>query len=160
VSLLLSLSGDAYNGIKLFPQGDGHMKQFIIFVFVLAISAAFVLSAFAAPNMQDGMWEITSTVEMKGMPAGMMKPMTHTTCLTQKDSVPEKPAKSDCKMSDMKTSGNTVSWTVTCREAVSRGRVTYSGSTFEGTTETTMNQGGEKMTVKNKMKGRRIGPCK
>ena len=130
----------------------------MILVFVCCM--LWVGTAFCAPNMQDGLWEITTTVEMKGMPAGMMKPMTHTSCLTQKDSVPDKPAKSECKMSDMKYEGNTVSWTVTCPEAVSKGKVTYSGSTFDGTTETTMNHHGEKTQVKNKMKGKRIGPCK
>jgi hypothetical protein len=94
------------------------------------------------------------------MPAGMMKPMTHISCLTQKDAVPEKPAKSDCKMTDMKSVGNTVTWAVTCPDAVSKGKVTYAGSTFDGTMETTVNQGGKKMQMKSKMKGKMIGPCK
>ncbi|HMK55571.1 MAG TPA: DUF3617 domain-containing protein [Dissulfurispiraceae bacterium] len=136
------------------------MRTIIWVVLVVAITALTVPVAFAAPNMQDGLWEITTTVEMKGMPSGMMKPMTHTSCLTHKDSVPEKPAKSDCKMSDMNSSGNTVTWTMTCPDSVSKGNITYSGSTFEGTTDTTVNHGGQKMQVRNKMKGKRIGPCK
>jgi len=67
---------------------------------------------------------------------------------------PEKPAKSDCKMTDMKSVGNTVTWAVTCPDAVSKGKVTYAGSTFDGTMETTVNQGGKKMQMKSKMKER------
>jgi hypothetical protein len=134
------------------------MKRIFGFVFVCSI--LWGTSAFCAPNMQDGLWEITSTVEMEGMPAVMMKPMTHTSCLTQKDAVPDKPAKSDCKMTDMKLVGNTVTWAVTCPDAVSKGKVTYAGSRFAGTMETTVNQGGKKMQMKSKMKGKMIGPCK
>src|SRR5512135_2093179 len=94
------------------------MKKFLVFVSVLACSILWGTAAFCAPNLQDGLWEITTSTEMKGMPAGMMKPMTRTTCLTQKDSVPERPVKSECKMSDMKSTGNTVTWTVTCPDAV------------------------------------------
>jgi len=135
------------------------MKKILTAALVM-LTIVWTTVAFADPNMQDGLWEITTVVEMKGMPAGMMKPMTHTTCLTQKDSVPEKPAKSDCKISDMNSSGNTVAWTMTCPDSISRGKITYSGATFEGTTETTMNHGGDKMQIRNRMKGKRIGACK
>ncbi|HMK59833.1 MAG TPA: DUF3617 family protein [Dissulfurispiraceae bacterium] len=129
-------------------------------MFAVVSIVLYAQAAFGAPNMQDGLWEVTTTVEMKGMPAGMMKPMTHTTCITRKDSVPAKPPKSDCKMSDMNSSGNTVSWTITCPESISKSTITYAGTTFEGTTETSGNRGGEKMHMKSRMKGKRIGPCK
>jgi len=140
-------------------KGAEIMKKIVGIALVFAYSIFWGTVAFSAPNIQDGMWEITSTVEMNGMQPGMMKPMTHTTCLTQKDSVPNKPAKSDCRMTDMKSEGNTVSWTVTCSDSVSKGKVTYAGSTFDGTMETTMNHGGKTMQMKNKMNGKRIGPC-
>ncbi len=135
------------------------MKRALAIILVVACSMFLGGTAFCGPNMQDGLWEITTKSEMKGMPAGMMKPMTHTTCLTQKNSVPEQPRKTDCKMSHT-NEGNTVSWTMTCPDSISKGRITYAGTTFEGTMETTMNHDGEKMQVKNSMKGKRIGPCK
>lgn len=136
------------------------MSKVLPGVLVLVCCMLFAATAFGAPNMQDGLWEITTTMEMKGMPAEMMKPMTHTTCLTQKDSFPEKPQKSDCKMTSSNPQSDTVSWTVTCPNSVSKGRITYSGTTFEGTTETTAAQDGQKMHMKSRMKGKRIGPCK
>ncbi len=135
------------------------MKKLTVLCFVAVMLLA--SAAFSAPNVQDGQWEITTMMEMPGMPAGMkMQPVKTTTCITQKNAVPEKPAKSDCKMTDSKFAGNTVVWTVTCPNSVSKGKITYSGTAFDGTTDTTVNEGGRTMHMKSRMKGKRIGPCK
>jgi hypothetical protein len=110
--------------------------------------------AFAVPNVEDGLWEITSTVNMPGMPS---KSFTNTTCLTKEKAVPQT-TQSECTMKDVKTQGNTVTWTVVCKGGMSTstGKVTYAGSTMDGVVETTTS--GKTMTMK--MKGKRIGPCK
>jgi hypothetical protein len=136
------------------------MYKVLGIILVCVCSMFWAGAALCAPNIQDGLWEVTTTMEMKGMPEGMMKPMTHTSCITQKDSVPEKPQKSECKMTSMNTVGNTVMWTVTCPNSVGSGKITYSGGTFDGVMETTVTERGEKMQMKSRMKGRRIGPCK
>ncbi len=118
----------------------------------------FLLSAglaFAAPNMEDGLWEITMTVDMPGMP---QRSFTNTSCLTKEKAVPQT-AESSCTLKDVKTEGNTVTWMMVCKEATSKGKVTYARNTMEGTFETTMKSGGQTMTMKNIMKGKRIGPC-
>lgn len=116
-------------------------------------------SSMPTVNMKDGLWEVTTMVEMPGMPAGMMKPHTFTNCLSQKDSVPKGKNETDCTVKDVKTDGNTVSWTVVCKEATSKGKITYAGTTYEGTTESTIKQEGKDMTIKTTMKGKYIGPC-
>jgi hypothetical protein len=116
-------------------------------------------SSTPALNMKDGLWEITTTVEMPGMPAGMMKPHTITTCLSQKDSVPKAKNETDCTVKDVKTDSNTVSWAVVCKESSSKGRITYAGTTYEGMTESTMKQDGKDVTIKTTMKGKHLGPC-
>ncbi len=116
-------------------------------------------SSSPAINMKDGLWEITTTVEMPGVPAGMLKPQAFTTCLSPKDSVPKGKNETDCTVKDVKTEGNTVNWTVVCKEATSKGKITYAGTTYEGVTESTMKQGGKDMTIKTTMKGKYIGPC-
>jgi hypothetical protein len=114
--------------------------------------------SFAAPNMDDGLWEITSTVNMPGMPA---KSFTHTTCLTKEKAVPQT-TESGCTIKDVKTQGNTISWTVVCKEGMSTstGKVTYAGTTMDGVVETTVKTGGQTMTMKSTMNGKRIGACK
>jgi len=111
-------------------------------------------------NMKEGQWEITTTVDMPGMPAAAMKPHTVTSCLSKKDYVPQaNPNKGDCKMLDQKIDGNTVSWNVACKETSGKGTITYAGDTFSGLMESTMKEGDKEMTVKMKMDGKRIGEC-
>lgn len=112
-----------------------------------------------AVNMQDGKWEITSTLEMQGVPAGMMKPQTFTSCLSQKDYVPKGTDQKDCEMKSSRVDGNTVSWEVVCKDSSGKGRITYAGSTFDGVMEMTMKEGGKDMNAKMTMKGKHIGPC-
>ena len=123
----------------------------VVFVFLTGISIA-------APNMEDGLWEITSTVDMPGMPS---RSFTHTNCLTKEKAVPQT-TESGCTIKDMKTQGNTVTWTVVCREGMStsKGMVTYAGTTMEGAIETTVKTNKQTMTMKSTIKGKRIGPCK
>jgi hypothetical protein len=118
----------------------------------------FATLSFAVPNMEDGLWEITTTVDMPGMPA---KSFTHTTCLTKEKAVPQT-SESGCTIKDVKTQGNTITWIVVCREGMStsKGKVTYAGTTMDGVIETTVKTNGKTMTMKNTMKGKRIGPCK
>ena len=141
---------------------------------VFVITAFFALFAFmtgdgfsAAPNMQDGQWEITTKMEMRGMPAHMSRPITYTHCMTRENAVPQQREKNkDCVMKDQKISGNTVSWEMVCKDKrgevmESSGKITYRGDKFDGTMKATMT-GKEtgKMVVNYKMNGRRLGPCK
>jgi hypothetical protein len=121
----------------------------LLFLFSVALSSA-------VPNMEEGLWEMTTTVDMPGMPS---KSFTHTTCLTREKAVPQT-AESGCTIKDVKTQGNTVTWAVVCKEGTSAGKVTYAGTTMEGFTETTVKTNGNTMTMKSRMKGKRIGPCK
>jgi hypothetical protein len=129
-------------------------------IFIMA-ALLFLFSAslsFAAPNMEDGLWEITSTVDMPGMPS---RSFTHTSCLTKEKAVPQT-AESGCTIKDVKTQGNTITWTVVCMEgkSTSTGKVTYTGTTMDGVVETIVKANGETMRMKSTMKGKRIGPCK
>ena len=74
-------------------------------------------AASAASPMKAGKWKITTQMEMPGMPV-KMPPITVETCVTKEQaenpekSVPE--AGKDCKVSDYKINGNTVTWSVAC----------------------------------------------
>ncbi len=109
--------------------------------------------------MQEGQWEITTTAEMQGLPAGMMKPHTFTTCLTQKDPIAKDKELTDCKMQDIQTVGNTVSWAIVCPNVTSKGTITYAGTTYDGLIESVMRVEGKDMTTKMTMKGKHLGPC-
>lgn len=116
-----------------------------------------------ALDLKPGKYEITAKVEMPGMPGGMPAQST-TQCLTEQDPVPASSADAqDCKITDMKTEGNTVTYTMTCKQQgttiKSSGKITYKGDTFEGTNQTQMGPEAGNMTITTKTKGKRIGKC-
>lgn len=179
---LAILSGPHYNQrqfttIPAVPalKGDVLMKRTMILVAaVLAVTVFMIAGCGDKPkdgaqaptatapkvNMQDGQWEITVMNEMPGMPANMVKPHTFMTCLSQKEPIAKpKDQPTDCKMQDTKISGNTVTWGIVCPNATSNGAITYAGTTYDGTMETTMKAEGKEMKMKTSMKGKYVGPC-
>jgi len=114
-------------------------------------------------DLKPGKYEITAKVEMPGMPGGM-PPQTTTQCLNEQSPVPDSSAGAQgCKITDMKTKGNTVTYTMECDQqgmkTKSTGEMTYNGDAFEGTTQTVMGPAAGGMTVTTVVKGKRIGKC-
>ena len=114
-------------------------------------------------DMNPGKYEITAKMEMKGTPGGMPA-QTMTQCITKQDPAPFGSANAQgCKITDMKTKGNTVTYTMECEQqgmkTKTTGEITYKGDTFEGTSKTEMGPAAGGMTVKTKITGKRIGKC-
>ena len=123
--------------------------------------------AFAGVNLHEGLWEITTRMEMPGV-AMRMPARKHTQCLTQKNMlktmVPKEQAQEEeCKITDTRINGNTVTWVMKCsgEDAMEvTGRTTYHGDTFEGTITMISNDPNEgKIKIINHISGRRIGEC-
>jgi len=127
----------------------------------LAIFFIFISVSFAGSLLKEGLWEITSKMEIPGMPVPM-PPITFKQCMTNQNPVPnQSPSGQECRMKNIKTKGNTVSWDMVCDsqqgEMKSSGKITYKGDRFNGVVLTDIpGQGQMKMT----MTGRRIGKCK
>ena len=106
---------------------------------VVALVVFFLLSAAGAVlalDFQPGKWQVTSKVEMPGMPAPM-PPVTVNQCMTEQEPVPVKSADGQaCEILEMKTEGNTVTWKMKCSDpgggSEGSGRITYRGDSFEG----------------------------
>ena len=89
------------------------VKKFFV---VLAVLFSFwcASSTVASPNIKEGLWEITTKMDMPGIPIAI-PPHTHTQCITKEDLVPQKPEKSmECEITSKKIVGNAVSWTMEC----------------------------------------------
>jgi hypothetical protein len=119
----------------------------------------------AGPNVHEGNWEITSTMEMEGMPGGAA-PMKYAQCLTSKDAVPKNPdTVKGCTITSVKAEGNTVTWVMRCSEQGATidgsGTVTYSSDAMQGTIKMTLHDPeGETMVMTQRLSGKRIGDCK
>jgi len=131
-----------------------------VIAFIVGVLACVSFSfAGSALNLQDGLWEITSKMEMPGMPMNM-PPSTHTQCITTENLVPRGSQEGEeCKIVETKVKGDTVTWTMECDtpegKARATGKITYKGDTFKGTIE--MNMQGMAMT--QHLSGRRTGDC-
>ena len=122
----------------------------------------------AAPDMREGLWEITSKTDMPGMPMNM-PPQTMQRCFTQKDfSEPQKMAPADpsgakCETSDYRMQGNTATWKMACKgqnPMTGTGSVTYTGSGYSGVNKMVMRHGSETMNMTINHSGKYLGPCK
>ena len=123
----------------------------------------------ALPNMQEGLWEITTKVEISGLPKGLPE---HTVqhCVTQKDLEEGKgqmhqpdSRNSKCEVKDYKVEGNKASCSIACsgdNPTSGSGSVTYSGTSFAGTTKMKMGKKGQETEMTQTFSGKRIGACR
>ena len=131
-----------------------------------------LMFAQGAGPRRDGNWQVTMEMDMAGMPQ-RMPPITMTQCITKDEAadpqkmVPQGPngrggVPPECKVSDFKTVGNTVSWSMTCEgqnAMTGTGEFTYTGDTYNGTLKMNMERGGQPMTMTMKYSGKRLGDC-
>jgi hypothetical protein len=135
-------------------------KTAALFCAVLLLPAS--IQAAGSP-MQEGLWEISSTMSMPGMPY-KIPPTKVTHCYTKeelKDSQKTIPKQDgDCKMTDVKYSGSRMTWKMVCTgksTGKGEGEIVYKGSTaYEGS----MKMETQGMVMTSKYKAKRIGACK
>jgi hypothetical protein len=134
-----------------------------------AIVAVLTVGTIAQSPIRAGRWEVTMQMQMAGSPIQMPE-MKTTRCVTPEDakdparSMPSGPEgrggqKSDCKMADYKTSGNTATWKMVCtspQAMTMNGEMTFNDDSYTGTMKSDTAQG--QMTMK--MAGKRVGDCK
>ena len=145
------------------------MRRKISFSVVVFFAVAVLAGvAFAAPNMEEGKWEIKGEMKLEGMPFPMpAMQVNFTQCLTKKDMVPQQKDKNqECTTVSTKVDGNSVSWVMKCKDKKGRvtegtGKMTYKGSTFEGNIHNvTTDAKGQKSESTMTMNGKRTGDCK
>jgi hypothetical protein len=137
-------------------------------VIILAVIVSFVCATIATAQIKEGLWEITTKAEMKGMPA-QMPATTMRTCISNKDMVP-KPSSAqgtgqECKMKEQKITGDRVTYSMECTGkggtiTETAGRMTYKGDVLDGESTTTVKMQGQKtMEMSAKITGKYVGPC-
>lgn len=137
------------------------MKLIAVAAAVVAFAAT--ASPAAAQNpMRPGRWETTMQMDMPNMP--MQMPLAkNTQCVTQAQidspgrGLPNGPGNNDCKVSDYKVTGNTVTWNMACpsQSMTGTGELRFNGDSYEGAVKV-MAQGKE---MAMKFTGKRIGDC-
>ena len=133
----------------------------------LAVLGAIGLSvpmAAQTVNIRPGKYEVTVEWNMPEMRMPM-PPQKNEECITSNEATDVKAAleaaaktnpQLECKVSDLKWSGNTVRFTQTCKNGVYKSELTYGGDSFVGVSKG-QDSGGRAFTVKTNAK--RIGDC-
>ena len=140
------------------------MKAISCVVLVLLVG----VSAAAQSPIRPGRWEVVMQMDMPNMPVKMPE-MKTTQCETPEQAkdpastLPSGPqagrgGKSDCKVSDYKVSGQTVTWKMACtmpQPITSTGEMTFTDDSYAGTMKMSTAQGEMNM----KVSGTRLGDC-
>ena len=119
-------------------------------------------------NFKPGMWETTTTLEVKGVPAEMaammkMPPQTEQECI--KEDEPMFESDDECKYDKKRVSAEKLLVNITCTtpEGVSKGtgEVNFNGKTSSGWIEMDVPQGPSgPMKIKSIFKAKYLGACK
>ncbi len=126
--------------------------------FACFLACALLVSSFAArAEGGDELWEMTTTVAMAGM---NMPASKSTICIAKGDNYqPEtNPGDKNCRITDSKVSGDTVSWKVACtgKDAMTgNGQMTKTATTMKGVIQMTIADGAMTQTLD----GKRVGNC-
>lgn len=136
------------------------LNSLIVLTLIFIFPMAFL--AFAQPDIREGMWEITTQLEMPGMPM-QMPAVTYTQCLTQNDLIPQDPRPDqECETIDYKIDGNTVTYKIECSsqgtQIRGQGSATYHGDTMSGSMKMTIS-GQERMEMSYEYSGLWVGEC-
>lgn len=129
---------------------------------VIALLSTLVIPAvgIAAETMREGYWELTTTMEMPGMPM-KMPPTQIKQCFTKEDVQDQKTAIStnkDCTVTESNKIGNKVTWKMKCTgqsAGDSSGVTEFNGDSFE----TTMKMETQGQAMNMNIKARRLGNC-
>jgi hypothetical protein len=145
-------------GRKHKEEGMKKMKRVLAMVVAVALPA----TVLAGSGIREGLWEITSKMEMPGMPMEMPA-TTVRHCYTKEDVKDQKKVISrdkDCKVTDLKSSGSKVTWKMVCtgkNAGTFSGETVFSGDSYDSVMKMQSEGKGGSMTIK--AKGKRVGNC-
>ena len=138
---------------------------------LLRVAALLALSAPAmAADISPGLWEITMETRVASAPGFAPAPFHLTQCFTAEDARdPEKaiarvanPGATDCTYTEKNYSGSTLDFAMQCAGTFaiqSRGRISFSSDSMDGTIDSKANVGGGVVDTQNRVSARRVGGC-
>jgi len=133
------------------------MKKITIIILTTLVLPATI---FAADTMREGYWELITTMEMPGMPM-KMEPTRMKHCYTREDVKDQKKTittDKNCTVTDLKQSGNKVTWKMKCtgqNAGVFSGETVYKGDAYDSN----MKMETQGQTMKMHVKAKRLGNC-
>ena len=131
---------------------------------------ALAFSAFAAgqagyrvdPQGKDELWDVTSKMEIPGMPMAMPA-QTHRVCAEKGSDASMVPKREGCAVADVKRAGNTVTYRMACKDGrndyTATGESTTTANGYNGRMRMAGKMEGEQMEMAMTYSGARAGNC-
>ena len=127
---------------------------------LIVLAVALAASPQAAAQDNGGLWEVTTRMEMPGMPAAI-PPQTNRVCAAKnrkdEDFIPKQ---SDCRMVESKRVGIKLTYQMECagnNPSTITGEMTFGNNAYDGQLHMTMHQ--SKQTMNMTFSGKRVGDC-
>lgn len=139
------------------------MMQRTVLMALLATTLAIPVMTSAADGIREGLWEIRSEMDMPGMPV-KMPPSVTKHCYSKQDVQDSRNVISrdkNCTVTELKSSGNRVSWKMKCtgeNAGTFSGETVFAGDSYTSTMKM-QGEGKKKMSMNMKVRGKRLGAC-
>ena len=128
----------------------------------LACAASMTVACNASAQGKDELWDMTVKMDMAGMPS--MPAQSHRICKPAgKNDENLIPQKENCKISDVKRSGNKLSFKMACDQDGSKftgtGEMTSGPDSMNGIMKMKGTMDGESMDMSQSFSGKKVGSC-
>ncbi|MBU0479843.1 MAG: DUF3617 domain-containing protein [Proteobacteria bacterium] len=134
-------------------------KRLLVPGFLIALLVSVVFVPVGSEAGQKGEWEISTTMEIPGMPFAMPA-TTMRKCLEDKGVPYGGKDDEKCKVESSKVSGDTVTWKVVCDGPEGQNEITGVSKYTSDTMDTRIQMKNEEGDISMHMTGRRLGPCR
>jgi len=136
-------------------------KRSILRVYAgIGLAFALVASSLASAQGKDDLWEVSTKMEMPGMPMAMPA-QTNRVCLGKNRKDEEfVPKHGDCRMVDSKRVGNKFTYKMDCAgndPTTIDGAITFGNNVYDGQMRMTMKKTRDTMDLT--LTGKRVGDC-
>jgi Protein of unknown function (DUF3617) len=131
------------------------------FLFLAIATLAFAPPAFSQAPGPDELWEVTTKMEMPGMPMAMPA-QTNRVCVEKGNDEALLKGRDNCRITDRRRSGNTVTFSMACtgRDAMTgTGSITFTADGYDGSMQMKGSAEGRSIEMSQKMSGRKVGTC-
>jgi Protein of unknown function (DUF3617) len=116
----------------------------------------------ADPQGKDELWDVTSKMEMPGMPMAM-PPQTRRVCVEKGNDAGTIPKNDGCMVVDTKRVGNKFTYRMECKKGkddyVATGESTSGANGYQGTMRMAGKMEGQSMEMSMEYSGTRVGNC-
>jgi Protein of unknown function (DUF3617) len=138
------------------------MRWLIVLTGLIMVTRA--AAVLAAPDIREGLWEVSVDAEVGGQPVSAA-PMVVRQCVgaqSVQDLMAQMGGAGGCNISDFQQSGSHAQWKLACSGAMDvtgTGETEMAGDQFSGRMDLVIKMGGESMPMVQKFRAHRVGEC-